>query len=151
MSRAPDTTEPASTWAQRGSCRTEDPELFFTESNADEAKAVCRHCPVRARCLTDALLTEGDAGPTSRYGIYGGFDPTERAGLATDFAAERARKAPAPQPPTMWRGRLLEPCGTRAAYRRHIRRGEPICRLCTEAEAQGRRDRWAQRKAGEAA
>ena len=33
----------------------------------------------------------------------------------------------------------LRPCGTRAAYKRHHRNGEPPCAECREAEAAARR------------
>ena len=38
-------------------CWTEDPDLFFAESPADveTAKALCVSCPLRARCLAEAL------------------------------------------------------------------------------------------------
>lgn len=35
--------------------------------------------------------------------------------------------------------RELQPCGTPAAYRRHLRRGEPACRACLDAEAERQR------------
>jgi len=33
-----------------------------------------------------------------------------------------------------WPEWKLAPCGTRAAYRRHARKGEPACAACLEAE-----------------
>ena len=36
-------------------------------------------------------------------------------------------------PPWMYSDK--QPCGTTAAYRRHVRNGEPPCRACREAEA----------------
>lgn len=49
-------------------CRREDPELFFAESPSDVelAKALCRTCPVRARCLSDALERR------EPWGVWGG-------------------------------------------------------------------------------
>jgi hypothetical protein len=35
--------------------------------------------------------------------------------------------------------RKLKPCGTRAAYRRHLRRGEDACEACKTAERGGPR------------
>ncbi len=32
-------------------------------------------------------------------------------------------------------GRTLRPCGTQAAYERHLRRREPACRACMDAHA----------------
>jgi hypothetical protein len=50
-------------WRQRAACRNEDPDLFFPvtddgpgyERQVAAAKAVCRGCPVRDRCLDEAL------------------------------------------------------------------------------------------------
>jgi hypothetical protein len=39
-------------------------------------------------------------------------------------------------------GEPLKPCGTQAAYRRHIRRSETPCQPCKEAHAAERRDRY---------
>lgn len=50
--------------------------------------------------------------------------------------------------PGMRRGRPLpsghpelKPCGTRAAYRRHLRRGDPIDEACRQAEVRAWQDR----------
>ena len=67
-----------SSWMLRGACRSEDPELFFPISAAgpglaqvSSAKAVCGRCPVRANCLSYALITRPD-------GIWGGTTREER-------------------------------------------------------------------------
>lgn len=69
-------------WRQRAACRDQDPELFFPVSEtgpgarqAEQARAVCAHCPVRAQCLDYAL----DGG--LHHGIFGGTTATERAAL----------------------------------------------------------------------
>ncbi|MEV7452216.1 WhiB family transcriptional regulator [Streptomyces nigra] len=71
-------------WRVRGLCLTEDPDLFFPVGNAgsgpatvqtDEAKAVCRHCPVTRQCLAWAVA----AGPVE--GIWGGTTEGERRAL----------------------------------------------------------------------
>ena len=53
-----------STWP----CRTQSPELYFAESPSDveRAKALCRACPVRAQCLSGALLRR------EPWGVWGG-------------------------------------------------------------------------------
>lgn len=38
-------------------------------------------------------------------------------------------------------GRELKPCGTSAAYRRHLRNGEPACAACKRAVAEQKMDR----------
>ena len=49
-------------------CRVYDPELFFAESPQDveEAKALCRSCPVQAACLAGALQRR------EPWGVWGG-------------------------------------------------------------------------------
>lgn len=76
-------------WRDAAACRDEDPELFFPigqgaayELQVAEAKAVCAGCPVRARCLQDAL----DRGEPS--GVFGGLDEDERRAL------KRRKKTP---------------------------------------------------------
>lgn len=82
-SYAPDTLAPAPDWRRSGACRTEDPDLFFpkgyegapTLCQIEEAKAVCRRCPVRDACLAYALDNHiGD-------GIFGGLTDQERASI----------------------------------------------------------------------
>ncbi|MFJ4624397.1 WhiB family transcriptional regulator [Streptomyces sp. NPDC088812] len=68
-------------WRDRGLCLREDPDLFFPIGNinsgqavmqTDDAKAVCRRCPVMEQCLAWAV----DAGPVE--GIWGGTTEGER-------------------------------------------------------------------------
>jgi WhiB family redox-sensing transcriptional regulator len=49
-------------------CWTEDPDLFFAESPADveTAKALCVACPLRTRCLSEALARR------EPWGVWGG-------------------------------------------------------------------------------
>lgn len=66
-------------WRGQAACREVDPELFFPEPSDEPlvrkqvaaAKAVCRGCPVRDRCLADALLR-------LPHGIAGGLTEQER-------------------------------------------------------------------------
>ena len=62
------------TWIEQGSCRGEDQALFFGDHNErpgrrrareERALAVCRACPVRARCLEHALTAP------ERHGVWG--------------------------------------------------------------------------------
>ena len=69
-------------WQQQGACRTEDPELFFPIGNTgpailqiEEAKAICRRCPVTETCLQWAVDTGQDSG------VWGGLSEDERRGL----------------------------------------------------------------------
>ena len=65
-------------WQGEGSCRFEDPELFFpagegkaSQPQIAKAKAVCVFCPVKAACLRWALAT-------GTGGIAGGTTEAER-------------------------------------------------------------------------
>jgi len=70
-------------WQVHAACRGGDPELFFPEvptepsgeplvaAQVAAAKAVCRRCPVRARCLAEAL-------ERLPHGIAGGLTAGER-------------------------------------------------------------------------
>lgn len=42
--------------------------------------------------------------------------------------------------------RELKPCGTAAAYRRHVRRGEPVDELCAQAARDQKNGRVAERR-----
>jgi WhiB family redox-sensing transcriptional regulator len=71
-----------SDWRHRARCREEDPELFFPIGTTDharqqteQAKAVCRRCPVAPECLAWALGTGQDAG------VWGGVGEDERRTL----------------------------------------------------------------------
>ncbi|HKZ21025.1 MAG TPA: WhiB family transcriptional regulator, partial [Acidimicrobiia bacterium] len=59
-------------WHTQAACRGLDPELFFPErgTQAGEAKAVCRGCPVVAECY--------EAGKDEEFGIWGGTSRKER-------------------------------------------------------------------------
>lgn len=87
------------------------------QQGVDRAKAVCADCPVWRDCLTDALNEEGGRRPTSRYGIRGGVTEAQRFGIYKRTKPKRE----------------LAPCGTRAAYERHRKNGEPIDEACRTA------------------
>ena len=79
-------------WRHNAACLTEDPELFFPIGNTgpalqqiEEAKAVCRTCPVIDTCLKWALENGQDAG------VWGGLSEDERRSLKRRTA--RARRA----------------------------------------------------------
>ncbi|GAB3297561.1 WhiB family transcriptional regulator [Epidermidibacterium keratini] len=69
-------------WRHRAICRDEDPELFFPIGNTgpalrqiEDAKSVCRRCPVTAECLSWALTSGQDSG------VWGGLSEDERRAL----------------------------------------------------------------------
>jgi len=66
-------------WRHHAACRDEDPELFFPIGTSgpallqvEQAKAVCRRCPVTDGCLQWALESGQDAG------VWGGMSEEER-------------------------------------------------------------------------
>jgi WhiB family redox-sensing transcriptional regulator len=64
-------------WHDDALCAQTDPTLFDTGDHTSpnpyaKARAICKQCPVAARCLTWAL--END----EQYGIWGGMTPGER-------------------------------------------------------------------------
>jgi hypothetical protein len=66
-------------WHTLAACRGADPALFFAEQMEDEAKLLCRSCPVRLDCL--------EAGLGEPWGVWGGLTARERRG-------ERRRRRP---------------------------------------------------------
>ncbi|MCF3105415.1 WhiB family transcriptional regulator [Streptomyces roseoverticillatus] len=83
-------------WRHNAVCREEDPELFFPLGNTgpallqiEEAKAVCRRCPVMEQCLQWAL----EVGVPD--GVWGGLSEDERRAMKRRAARNRARHAEA--------------------------------------------------------
>ncbi|MGW1158455.1 WhiB family transcriptional regulator [Streptomyces sp. NPDC002513] len=115
---APDTLPNTLSWAERAACRGQELDLFFTDSKTGitAAKRICAACPVREECLAEALRAEDG----SRYGVYGGLTKEERAELV-DGPRTTGRKPAA--------------CGSRSAYQRHVKKGEPIDQACRDANA----------------
>ncbi|MEU8833687.1 WhiB family transcriptional regulator [Streptomyces sp900116325] len=69
-------------WRTQAACRGEDPDLFFPIGSTgpalvqtEEAKAVCRGCPVRELCLEWAMEHGQDSG------VWGGLGEAERRAL----------------------------------------------------------------------
>lgn len=84
------TTDP--NWRNDAACLGADPDLFFPIGTAgpaldqiDEAKRICRACPVREPCLAWAL----EAGAAT--GIWGGTTDDERRALRRATARHRDR------------------------------------------------------------
>ncbi|MFF5256933.1 WhiB family transcriptional regulator [Streptomyces leeuwenhoekii] len=78
-------------WRAHAACREEDPDLFFPIGTTglallqiEEAKAVCRRCPVRKHCLQWALESGQE------YGVWGGTDEDERRRMKRRAARRRA-------------------------------------------------------------
>lgn len=63
-------------WAPRAACRQSSPdELFVRGAAQNDAKQVCRACPVRTECLAEALDNQIE------WGVWGGMTERERRAL----------------------------------------------------------------------
>jgi WhiB family redox-sensing transcriptional regulator len=71
-------------------CRRVDPEVFFAETPADieDAKALCRDCPVQAVCLAGALERR------EPWGVWGGELFVQGVVVARKRPRGRPRKYP---------------------------------------------------------
>lgn len=72
-------TKASADWRHAAICRDEDSELFFPIGKSgpailqvEQAKAVCRRCPVTDACLKWALQTGQE------FGVWGGLSEEER-------------------------------------------------------------------------
>jgi hypothetical protein len=74
-------------WMRQALCAQTDPDLFFSDSASqiEQAKAICRQCPVREDCLSQALQNKEE------FGVWGGLDRDERRRLL-----RRGRRAATP-------------------------------------------------------
>ena len=117
-------------WASRGSCGTyrnpitgkPDPDLWYPpeQSSSPEATArraeaimVCLSCPVLELCREESLASQ------ERFGIWGGWDETERRRLLGLKAWPKHYALP--------------DHGTEARARHHWRAGEELCEPCRQA------------------
>lgn len=128
--QAPATLPNALSWAEQAACKGEDLNRFFSEDKLKIAlaKKICGRCPVRENCLAEALAAEDG----SRYGISGGLTPAERTELAREQAHVEAQEN-SREPAKPRTGRKPAECGTRSAYQRHVKKGEPIDDRCRAA------------------
>ena len=100
-------------WMQQGLCREADPELFFPEpgqnDKVQQAKAICRQCPVAQDCLEYILRNPG-------YGIWGATTAHERKARGFRIHPNPVKFEPA--------------CGTAGGYEKHKRRKQEPCPDC---------------------
>jgi WhiB family redox-sensing transcriptional regulator len=60
-------------WVSKARCRSTDPdELFVPGAAQRNAAVICRHCPVIAECLADALDNQME------FGVWGGMTERQR-------------------------------------------------------------------------
>lgn len=96
-------------WMGRAACAG-SPVDFYPDERANPMPAlqICHSCPVAGECLAYARKHKQE-------GIWGGMTENDRKG---------GRKKP----------RNLQPCGTVAAFQRHVRRREIPCESCRQAK-----------------
>jgi hypothetical protein len=126
-------------WELNARCRNEDPELWFSDRTRAIAMALCHSCEVLRECRAAVLRREDGLPKCDRGGIVAGLTGDQRHALEN-----RLKTIPAlppeepsrtvPTQPVRVRGEQA-PCGTRSAYQRHVRRGEPVDDACRAANA----------------
>ncbi|WP_216588548.1 WhiB family transcriptional regulator [Streptomyces brasiliscabiei] len=130
-------TETSREWELQAACRSQNPDMWFSKNTWVEAKRICLQvCPVREQCLETILARESLTADTLRFGIVAGLTGAQRAKLHARTRAPKTTAAPKPPGP----GRPLAPCGTKSAYERHRRKGEPIDQACRDAHALASRE-----------
>jgi WhiB family transcriptional regulator, redox-sensing transcriptional regulator len=69
--------EDSTDWVSKARClHSTDPDELFVRGKAQrKAAAICRHCPVVAECLADALDNQIE------FGIWGGMTERQRRAL----------------------------------------------------------------------
>lgn len=65
-------------------CQVRDPEIWFSfdPDTQHYAASLCNECPVRQECLRAALEYERGHSVGSRFGIWGGKTPQQRARIS---------------------------------------------------------------------
>ncbi|MFJ8633051.1 WhiB family transcriptional regulator [Streptomyces sp. NPDC093568] len=130
-------------WEASAACGERDADLWFSRSSWPTAVAICAACPVLDPCRAAVLQREKGLPRCRRQGVVAGLTGAQRHDL------ERAANPPRRQAPrsgeSVDRAAPLDragpprtrpaPCGTRAAYQRHLRRGEPVDEACRAANA----------------
>ncbi|MFF8409023.1 WhiB family transcriptional regulator [Streptomyces omiyaensis] len=69
-------------WRALAACLGVDPDLMFPDpgnkSGTARAKSLCSRCPVRDRCLADAMADERGKREENRHGVRGGLTSAQR-------------------------------------------------------------------------
>ncbi|MGW7262143.1 WhiB family transcriptional regulator [Streptomyces sp. NPDC054842] len=132
-------------WESAGSCRHQDADLWFSRATRPAAMAICSTCPVLEACRDAVLRREKGLPRCRRNGVIAGLTGPQRYAL-DGRAGQPETRQPEPSAPvsagpsaTPDRSRPAAtkppPCGTRAAYQRHLRRREPVDEACRAANS----------------
>lgn len=75
-------TSTSSSWRTDAACAGQSTDWWFSDDGFERAVAVsiCRTCPVKTECLTEAFAEE--TGWVPRYGVRGGVTASGRAAIA---------------------------------------------------------------------
>lgn len=127
-------------WRQLAACHHHPrlhPDTWFpdpsdTAARAAAAKVCRRECPVIRECALYALQTK------PAWGVWGGMTQKQLSTILNEHASTR-RWAP---------NRLVQPCGTPAAYKRHLEHGERPCAPCLAANNRSQQETAAHRRQG---
>ncbi|WP_405997964.1 WhiB family transcriptional regulator [Streptomyces sp. NBC_00829] len=127
-------------WELSAACRDKDGDLWFSGRTRGRAVAICTACPVLDDCRAAVLRCEEGLPKCDRVGIIAALTGAQRYALEHERkrqqhpppASDATDRMPAGRP-----ARELAPCGTRAAYQRHLRRREPVDDACRAANSRG--------------
>lgn len=74
-------TKPAANWRTSAACQGVDLETLFSDKTGtqERVQGICRGCPVRLTCLSDAIRYE--ASSYMRWGVAGGLTTVQRRAL----------------------------------------------------------------------
>jgi hypothetical protein len=128
-------------WESRAACRYQDADLWFSRRSWPAAMAICAACPVLDHCRAAVLRREEGLPRCGRNGVIAGLTGPQRHAL--DGRVNRQQQPPEPAGPAEGGDPAgpppgkPPPCGTRAAYQRHLRRREPVDEACRAANALG--------------
>ncbi|MFB7338116.1 hypothetical protein FNH09_36910 [Streptomyces adustus] len=125
-------------WESNAACRHQDAELWFSRRSSSRAVAICAACPVLAHCRAAVLKREKGLPKCQRSGVIAGLTGPQRYALERQSDPARPRPSvelTAGRAPVGARRGQPAPCGTRAAYQRHLRLRETVDEACRLANA----------------
>jgi WhiB family redox-sensing transcriptional regulator len=107
------------TWLSSAACLGYDPAIWFPGQGGDVLypKSICATCPSIEPCREHGLRHES-------FGIFGGLTNQER---------KRLRRAQGIRGVVPEAVAFVAPCGSPAAYKRHLREGKPVDDICRRA------------------
>jgi hypothetical protein len=128
-------------WQKSAACTGMPIEAFYpAQGKTVSSKLVdmCTECPVKTECLDHALKYE-------EYGYWGNTGPIKRREMRKElgieltmintlFLASQYEHEKVEPIKIRKRIRKVAECGTRSGYNAHIRKKEPTCQACKDAQ-----------------